>query len=135
MLPVMLPGFFVLKANDKKKNEVAGPGSGKCLFSYLIKNHLLKTILWSSHCGAAEMYLTNIHEDAGSIPGPCSVGRGFSIAVSCSMGHRRGSDPLLLWQWCRPAAAALIRPLAWELPYATGAALKSKQTQNQKTLL
>ena len=26
--------------------------------------------------------------------------------------------------WCRPAAAALIQPLAWELPAATGAALK-----------
>ena len=24
----------------------------------------------SSHCGAAEMNLTSIHEDAGSIPGP-----------------------------------------------------------------
>ena len=28
--------------------------------------------------------------------------------------------------WCRPAAAALIRPLAWELPYATGMAIKRK---------
>ena len=26
--------------------------------------------------------------------------------------------------WCRPAATVLIRPLAWELPYATGVALK-----------
>ena len=26
--------------------------------------------------------------------------------------------------WCRPAATALIRPLAWDSPYATGAALK-----------
>ena len=29
-----------------------------------------------------------------------------------------------LWLWCRPAAAVAIQPLAWELPYATGAALK-----------
>ena len=28
--------------------------------------------------------------------------------------------------WCRLAAAALIRPLAWEPPYAADAALKSK---------
>ena len=27
-------------------------------------------------------------------------------------------DPALLWLWCRPAAAVLIQPLAWELPYA-----------------
>ena len=31
---------------------------------------------------------------------------------------------MLLWLWQRLAAAALIRPLAWELPCATGAALK-----------
>ena len=32
----------------------------------------------------------------------------------------------LLWLWCKPAAAALIRPLARELPHAESAALKSK---------
>ena len=29
--------------------------------------------------------------------------------------------------WCRIAAAALIQPLAWELPYASGVALKKKK--------
>ena len=29
--------------------------------------------------------------------------------------------------WCRPAAVAPIRPLAWELPYAAGRALKKKK--------
>ena len=29
----------------------------------------LKTLWWSSHCGSAEMNLTGIHEDVGSIPG------------------------------------------------------------------
>ena len=48
----------------------------------------------------------------------------FSIAVSCGVGCRLGLDPALLWLWCRPAAAALIRPLAWEPPYAMGAAPK-----------
>ena len=33
----------------------------------------------------------------------------------------------LLWLWCRPAAAALFLSLAWELPYARGAALKKKE--------
>ena len=32
----------------------------------------------------------------------------------------------LLWLWCGPAAAAPIRPPAWELPYATGVVLRSK---------
>ena len=36
-------------------------------------------------------------------------------------------DLLLLWLRCRPAAAALIRPLAWEPPYAMGAALERKE--------
>ena len=30
----------------------------------------------------------------------------------------------LLWLWCRLAAAAPAELLAWELPYAMGAALK-----------
>ena len=33
---------------------------------------------------------------------------------------------MLLWLWCRLAAAAPIRPLAWELPWAEGAGLKKK---------
>lgn len=31
----------------------------------------------------------------------------------------------------RPAAAALIQPLAWELPYATGVALKRKKKKQK----
>ena len=38
-----------------------------------------------------------------------------------------GSDPLLLWLWCRPTAVGLILPLAWEPPYALVEALKTKQ--------
>ena len=35
-------------------------------------------------------------------------------------------DLALLWLWCRAADAALIQPLAWEHPYASGVALKGK---------
>ena len=56
--------------------------------------------------------------------------------MSCSIGCRCGSDPLLLWLWCRLAAVGLIRSLAWELPYAAEAALKThKQEAMPKTLL
>ena len=33
----------------------------------------------------------------------------------------------LLWLWRRPAAAAPIGPLAWELPYIAGAVIKKKK--------
>ena len=52
--------------------------------------------------------------------------------MSCGVGLRHGSDLVLLWLWRRPAAAALIQPLAWELPCATDAALKKdKKKKNE----
>ena len=55
--------------------------------------------------------------------------------MSCGVGRRCGFDPVLLWLWRRPAAAAPIRPLAWEPPYAEGAALeKAKREKLQKKL-
>ena len=48
------------------------------------------------------------------------------------MGRRRGSDPALLWLWCRPVAAAPIRHLAWEPPYAVGVA-QEKGKEMEKT--
>ena len=54
--------------------------------------------------------------------------------MSCGVGCRHGSDPALLWLWCRPATTApLIGPLAWEPPYATDVALKSNKTKQNKT--
>ena len=40
------------------------------------------------------------------------------------MGHRLGLD-LIAWQLQLP-----LNPLAWELPYAAGAALKNKNNNN-----
>ena len=34
---------------------------------------------------------------------------------------------MLLWLWLWPEAVAPIQPLAWELPYAAGAVLKSEK--------
>ena len=51
--------------------------------------------------------------------------------MSCGEGHSHGLDPALLWLWLRPAAKALIGPLAWELPYAVGAA-PTKKRQKKK---
>jgi len=60
--------------------------------------------------------------------------------MSCGVAHRCGLDLALLWLLHRLAAIALIRPLAWETPYAVGVALKKKtkdkkkpKNKNQKT--
>ena len=55
------------------------------------------------------------------------MGQGSGVAMSYGVGGQCGSNLMLLW--CRPAAVALIGPLAWELPYAAGVALKQNKTK------
>ena len=62
------------------------------------------------------------------------MGQGSGVAVSCGVGRRHGLDLVLLWLWHRPAATAPIRPLAWEPPYAAGAALKKTKKIKKKKL-
>ena len=52
--------------------------------------------------------------------------------MSCGVGCRCGSDPVLLWLWHRLVATAPIRPLAWESPYAVGAAQEIAKRQKAK---
>ena len=49
--------------------------------------------------------------------------------MSCGVGRRRSLHLALLWPWCRPAAVAWIKTLAWEPSYAAGAALKKQKTK------
>ena len=60
---------------------------------------------------------------------PRSAGRGSGVSVSCGVGSRRGSAPTRLW--LRPTAVAPLRSLAWDLPYATGAALKIEKRKRK----
>ena len=53
--------------------------------------------------------------------------------MSCGVGRRLSLDPELLWLWRRPVATAPIEPLAWKLPYATGATQENgKKTKKKK---
>ena len=70
---------------------------------------------------------TRNHEVESSIPGLSQWVKDPShVAVSCGVGHRCALGLEFLWLWHRLAAVTLIRPLAWEHPYAVGATLKSK---------
>ena len=54
--------------------------------------------------------------------------------MSCGISRKHSSHQVLLWLWlwCWLAAAAPIRPLAWEHPYAAGAALKGKKKKKKE---
>ena len=75
---------------------------------------------------------TRNHEVAGSIPALAQwVNDRRCRELWCRL--RCGSDPALLWLWRRPVAIAPIGPLAWEPPYATGAAQEMAKRQKNKT--
>ena len=77
----------------------------------------------SSHCGSAVRNPNSIHEDVDSIP------ELLTQQVKDLVSHRCVSDPTLLW--CRPAATAPTRPLAWELPYAKALEMAKRPKQNK----
>ena len=70
------------------------------------------------------------HEDVGLIPGLAQWVERSGVAVSCGVGHRCGSDLVLLWLWCRLVATADSTP-SLGLPYATCAALKRTEEEKE----
>ena len=112
-------------ADTKYQSPPSGRVEGLRMIAFT--NPMWKFLPGSSHCGSAGYKPDQNPWGCRFNLLPCSVGWGSSIAKSCGIGPRGGSDSHLLWLWCRPAAAAPIRPLAWDRLYATGAALKRKK--------
>ena len=75
--------------------------------------------------------LTSTPGDVSLIPAFIQWVKGFGIAVSCCVGHRCSFNLVLLWLGHRPAATAPVQPLAWELPFVAGAALKRKKRKKK----
>ena len=85
----------------------------------------------SSYCGSAEMNSTVIHDNVGLTPGLAQSVKDpmwpWAVVADAALD-------LVLWVWCRPAAAAFIWPLAWRLLFATGMALKIRLPKPTKSL-
>ena len=99
-----------------------------CFLTYVnifhIKINLIKHILGFPVMAQWVENPASIHEDAGLIPGLTQWVEDPALLLSCGVGLKCSLGPVLLWLWHRPTAVALIRPLAWKLPYAAGTALK-----------
>ena len=86
----------------------------------------------SSHCGSSITKHTSIHEDLSSIPSLTQWVKDSVLSMSHGVSCRCSSDPKLLWLWCRPVATARFQPIARELSYATGAALKWQKKKKRQ---
>ena len=95
-----LPGFYIRKKHESSRCGSAG-----------LRTRLVSMRMWVRSLASL-------------------MGSGSGIATSCSVGHRCVSDLAWLWLWRRLVAAALIQPLDWELPCASGVAGK-RQTEEE----
>ena len=114
-------------------------------FSYSLSSHKMICNCWNSYWWSIDIGRTPrgsvVTKPIGSMRTRVSSLASISglrilcFAVSCSIGDRRSSDPLLLWLWHRLAAKAQIHPLAWELQYALGVAVKKPKKKKKKVLI
>ena len=124
------------KQSKQTKRPVSNSWQGK--FNFLVfLVECVECLLKKRSPGEFLLWLSRLQTRIVSMrfdPWPCSVSEGSGVAVSYSVGCRCGSDAVMLWMWCQLAATALIQPLAWELPYAVGMALKSKKKKKKRRI-
>ena len=122
-MPIYITIFFWRKNSYDQKYSV-----GHWL---LLNLNNIKSTSRSSRRGSVVNKFDQEPWGCGFDPWPCSVGWGSDIAVSCGVGCRCGSDPMLLWLWSRSAAIAPIGLLAWEPPCTAEAALEMAKRQEK----
>ena len=136
--------IFILQINnmikekyiDKSVNKQANRKKETLTYQ---KHNKLKMPAFKKMCNLEFPWLMNRtrnHEVTGSTPDLTQWVKDLALLVSCGVGHRQGSNSGLLRLWLRPEATAPIWPLAWEPPYAEGAALEKtkKKVQSYATL-
>ena len=60
------------------------------------------------------------------------MGIGSASSVTCGVGHRRGSDPELLWPWHRLEATAPTGPLGLGTSICHGRGSKKRERQKER---
>ena len=75
---------------------------------------------------------TRNHEVSRPIPALAQWVKDLALLCELWCGSQTRLGSQLLWLWGRPAAIALIRPLAWDPPCALGAALENTKKKKKK---
>ena len=97
-----------------------------------------KSIIWFSNSTAGIGFTPKRIENKDSrsscggsvVMNPTSIQEDMGLILGLTQWVK---DLALPWLWCKVSTAVPIRPLAWELPYFAGAALKRQRKREKKT--
>ena len=114
-----------------KVKKIQSQSFVKCIQQYIRHHNQDIEYFWSTCCCSAVtnpiIFMTMRFPSLAPLSGLVLLL--LPAVVKCSVGCRL--DLALLCLWCRPAAAAPVPLLAWELAYAASAALKRKKKDRE----